>query len=394
MPKPQLTRHTSQQIKVPTIWVNAEFQRLLWLSWRSGLAIGIVVIYLLFIFSFLNNKDITHEEISFTITMIGIIGLLIGGLSILILLNRSLKNDFDSNTFDQLRMSSLSAWQMTYSRLLIAPIMGWLTFIIGWLLLGFNLLYFDKIAEFWSLWLIIPFIAWSWACLVLCNSLQRQRGQTQWTGSTIQVVLFIIILQLFQTGLYSRAMNADMVHYPSYMIFLNKNNTIINIFNNIGFAIFITIATHAAMAWRLHLRPANLTFLCLCLASPIFTYGMGFDKTSSLFNLAFNYGALGILSLIIQDTRYMQNGFESLKNGEWYIALQQLPAWVILFPLGVIICISLNILLIPEFIYILVLGGLIYMMRKVELKTYNTLTVSLGLYIVLRFLLFILTGTA
>ena len=55
-------------------------------------------------------------------------------ISAYVLIERSLKQDIASNTFDQLRMSALSPWQMAYSRILVAPIMSWIAFAIGWLI--------------------------------------------------------------------------------------------------------------------------------------------------------------------------------------------------------------------------------------------------------------------
>ena len=51
---------------------------------------------------------------------------------------KEFKQDISSNAFDQLRMSSLSAWQMAYSRVLAAPILAWVGFAIGWLVLGWS----------------------------------------------------------------------------------------------------------------------------------------------------------------------------------------------------------------------------------------------------------------
>ena len=109
------------RIKPPKIMVNAEFQRLLWLNLNWGMAAGIFILYGLFAIT----KREGTEWSEYLIITSGF-GLALSALAGYILIERSFKQDISSNAFDQLRMSSLSAWQMAYSRVLAAPIWhGW-----------------------------------------------------------------------------------------------------------------------------------------------------------------------------------------------------------------------------------------------------------------------------
>ena len=117
-------------IKPPKIWVNAEFQRLLWLNLSWGMIAGVAIIYALFAFA-KDEYRAWHNHLA----SIGGIGLMLSAIAGFVLVERSLKNDIAANAFDQLRMSALSPWQMTYSRIIAAPTVAWAGFVIGYLLL-------------------------------------------------------------------------------------------------------------------------------------------------------------------------------------------------------------------------------------------------------------------
>ena len=121
-------------IKTPKIWVNAEFQRLLWLNLSWGMIAGVAIIYALFAFA-KDEYRAWHNHLA----SIGGIGLMLSAIAGFVLVERSLKNDIAANAFDQLRMSALSPWQMTYSRIIAAPTVAWAGFVIGWLIVGYGL---------------------------------------------------------------------------------------------------------------------------------------------------------------------------------------------------------------------------------------------------------------
>ncbi|WP_038320441.1 hypothetical protein [Kingella kingae] len=85
-------------IQVPKIYVNAEFQRLLWLNFGWGLLAGIVLMYALFLLSVDYGKEYWQNN---WIT-IGSGGMGFAAISAYVLIERSLKQDIASNTFDQL----------------------------------------------------------------------------------------------------------------------------------------------------------------------------------------------------------------------------------------------------------------------------------------------------
>ena len=113
-------------VRIPKIFVNAEFQRLLWLNLNWGLVASVILVFGLFIAMRTDSVRLADY-----LAGLGSFGLLFAILACMILISRSLKRDISSNMFDQLRMSSLSPWQTAYSRLIAAPVLGWVVF--AWL---------------------------------------------------------------------------------------------------------------------------------------------------------------------------------------------------------------------------------------------------------------------
>jgi len=74
-------------IKTPKIWVNAEFQRLLWLNLSWGMIAGVAIIYALFAFAKGEYRD-WHNHLA----NIGGIGLMLSAIAGFVLVERSLKN--------------------------------------------------------------------------------------------------------------------------------------------------------------------------------------------------------------------------------------------------------------------------------------------------------------
>ena len=158
-------------IKTPKIWVNAEFQRLLWLNLSWGMIAGVAIIYALFAFA----KD-EYRDWYYHLLAVGAMGLVFSAITGFALIERSLKNDIAANAFDQLRMSALSPWQMAYSRIIAAPTVAWAGFAIGYLLLWLSFFLdnsqFKTTSEIVCTLLVVPFGAWIFACAVVANALQ------------------------------------------------------------------------------------------------------------------------------------------------------------------------------------------------------------------------------
>ena len=123
-------------VRIPKIFVNAEFQRLLWLNLNWGLVASVILVFGLFILMKTGTAmRIDSIHLAEYLAILGVSGLSFSVLACLILISRSLKRDISSNMFDQLRMSSLSPWQTAYSRLIAAPVLGWVVFACSWLCL-------------------------------------------------------------------------------------------------------------------------------------------------------------------------------------------------------------------------------------------------------------------
>ena len=90
-------------VKIPKIRINAECQRLLWLNLNIGLIAGALLINALFYAAVEDQRNYRF---------VATIGIIVSALIGSVLLERSMRQDFRNNLFDQLRMSSLSPWQM------------------------------------------------------------------------------------------------------------------------------------------------------------------------------------------------------------------------------------------------------------------------------------------
>lgn len=312
------------RIKPPKIMVNAEFQRLLWLNLNWGMVAGIFILYGLFAITKREGSEWSDHLI-----MVSGFGLALSALAGYILIERSFKQDISSNTFDQLRMSSLSPWQMAYSRVLAAPILAWVGFVIGWLILSLGVL-LDHAETFQLLesFATLPFTAWTVACLIVVNALQFGRGPRQYTGSILQLILLYIVCMVFfadfssavseafyseenRSEFHSALMNYDITNMPLELL----------ISSGMG-AVFSAIAVYAAMAWKLYLQSPRRVFLILTVLSPILYWWALADKNVFWWMASVNYSGLALVSLVVQDLR-----LQSLSNKiRWY----DIPAWWVL----------------------------------------------------------------
>ena len=369
------------RIKPPKIMVNAEFQRLLWLNLNWGMVAGIFILYGLFAITKREGSEWSDHLI-----MVSGFGLALSALAGYILIERSFKQDISSNTFDQLRMSSLSPWQMAYSRVLAAPILAWVGFVIGWLILSLGVL-LDHAETFQLLesFATLPFTAWTVACLIVVNALQFGRGPRQYTGSILQLILLYIVCMVFfadfssavseafyseENGseFHSALMNYDITNMPLELL----------ISSGMG-AVFSAIAVYAAMAWKLYLQSPRRVFLILTVLSPILYWWALADKNVFWWMASVNYSSLALVSLVVQDLR-----LQSLSNKiRWY----DIPAWWVLLPLAIISSFMLagSVLLIP-FIQIGCLVCILLMFCNIETTRFNSITLGLSVFLLARLL--------
>ena len=368
-------------IKTPKIWVNAEFQRLLWLNLSWGMIAGVAIIYALFAFA-KDDYRAWHNHLA----SIGGIGLMLSAIAGFVLIERSLKNDIAANAFDQLRMSSLSPWQMAYSRIIVAPTVAWTGFVIGWLMVGYGL-FLDNhrsttAAEAVCLLLMMPFCAWAFACAVVANALQFGRGNRQYSGAVIQLILAFVAWSVFMADstyalgkifLYDSD-NFPIIHTPSTKAML-LGTPFTLLISSIITAVFASIAVRAIMAWKLHLQSPRFTLLLLAMVSPIVYFWAMADKEALLFLLAQHYALLGFVSLVTQDNRHF---------GKWK-SWRELPVWLVAFPLAMLASALLGggALLAP-FIQILLFAAIALLCSNILSLRYNAVTLALSVFLLLR----------
>ena len=249
--------------------------------------------------------------------------------------------------FDQLRMSSLSPWQMAYSRLIAAPVLGWVVFACSWLcLIAAYMIGVPKNDMTIMMLAMLPLSSWTLLCLFLTNSLQFKRGLQQWSGNGTQIVLLIINAAIMQPHLLTafndireKFDSADFTN--SFVDFMMTPSSAVEVaFSTIWPAILMSIAVNAAMAQRLHLRPSKHIFLLCSLLLP-FTYAgqmLAMPWPLTCLQLALSYAAAAALSILCQDNRpsTFQTGLQALSQGDFLRAFNHLPSWIFLLPLALV----------------------------------------------------------
>ena len=368
-------------IKPPKIWVNTEFQRLLWLNLSWGMIAGVAIIYALFAFAKGEYRD-WHNHLA----NIGGIGLMLSAIAGFVLVERSLKNDIAANAFDQLRMSSLSPWQMTYSRIIAAPTVAWAGFVIGWLMVGYGL-FLDNhrsttAAEAVCLLLLMPFVAWTFACAVLANALQFGRGNRQYSGAVIQLILAFVVWSIFMSD-NAHALNMafmfDSENFPSinppHIRAMNLGTPFTLLISSAITAVLASVVVRAIMAWKLHLQSPRFVLLVLTIVSPVVYFWAMADKEALLFLLSQHYALLSFLSLVTQDNRHF---------GKWK-SWRELPVWLVAFPLAMLASALLGggALLAP-FMQILLFAAIALLCSNILSLRYNAITLALSVFLLLR----------
>lgn len=364
-------------IKTPKIWVNAEFQRLLWLNLSWGMIAGVAIIYTLFAFAKYEYRA-WHDHLA----SIGGIGLMLSAVPGFVVVERSLKNDIAANAFDQLRMSALSPWQMTYSRIIAAPTVAWAGFVIGYLLLWLSFFLdnsqFKTTSEIVCTLLVVPFAAWTFACAAVANALQFGRGNRQYSGAVIQLILAFVAWRVFMadsTYALNKIFLYDSDNFTPSIKAMLLGTPFTLLISSIITAVFASIAVRAIMAWKLHLQSPRFTLLILAIASPIVYFWAIADKNVLLFLLAQHYALLGFISLITQDNRHF---------GKWK-SWRELPVWLVAFPLAMLASALLGggTLLTP-FIQILLFAAIALLCGNILSLRYNAVTLALSVFLLLR----------
>ena len=366
-------------IKTPKIWVNAEFQRQLWLNLSWGMIAGVAIIYALFAFAKYEYRA-WHDHLA----SIGGIGLMLSAVAGFVLVERSLKNDIAANAFDQLRMSALSPWQMTYSRIIAAPTVAWAGFVIGWLMVGYGV-FLDNhrsttATDAVCLLLMMPFCAWAFACVVLANALQFGRGNRQYSGAVIQLILAFVVWSVFMSDSVD-AMRAVFPYDLERQQYTNPYYSIDDVstpfallISSVITALLASLAVRAIMAWKLHLQSPRFTLLLLAVASSV-VYFWAADKNVLLFLLAQHYALLGFVSLVTQDNRHF---------GKWK-SWREMPVWLVALPLAVVASALLGggALLAP-FMQILLFAAIALLCSNILSLRYNAITLALSVFLLLR----------
>ena len=382
-------------VRIPKIFVNAEFQRLLWLNLNWGLVASVILVFSLFI----AMRTDSVRLVDYLVGLSGF-GLSFAALACLILISRSLKRDISSNMFDQLRMSSLSPWQMAYSRLIAAPVLGWVGFACSWLcLIAAYMIGAPKNDLTMIMLAMLPLSVWTLLCLFLTNSLQFKRGLQQWSGNGTQIVLLIINAAIMQPHLLSALSDirekfdsADFTN--SFVNFMMTPSSVVEAaFSSIWPAILMSIAVNAAMAQRLHLRPSKHIFLLCSLLLP-FTYAgqmLTMPWPLTCLQLAFSYASTAALSILCQDNRpsTFQTGLQALSQGDFRRAFNHLPSWIFLLPLALVFSSLLStILAITLLVNLLVLWCVVTVCCSKQLR-FNSITIALCANALLHILYYI-----
>ena len=367
-------------IKPPKIWVNAEFQRLLWLNLSWGMIAGVAIIYALFAFAKGEYRDWYYHLLA-----VGAMGLVFSAITGFALIERSLKNDIAANAFDQLRMSSLSPWQMAYSRIIAAPTVAWTGFFIGWFFIGCAYFFGNNRgttpAESVCFLLTMPFAAWTFACAVLANALQFGHGNRQYSGTVIQLILAFVVWSVFMSdsvdalrAVFPYDLESQQYTNPYYSID-NVSTPFTLLISSVITALLASIAVRAIMAWKLHLQSPRFTLLLLAMVSPIVYFWAMADKEALLFLLAQHYALLGFLSLVTQDNRHF---------GKWK-SWRELPVWLVAFPLAMLASALLGggALLAP-FMQILLFAAIALLCSNILSLRYNAVTLALSVFLLLR----------
>lgn len=361
-------------IKIPKIYFNAEFQRLMWLNFSLPLLCVIIFCYGFFGYNSINYHDGYRFE---HLQTVAFTGFWISNIAMAIMLQRSFKQDIQSQFWDQLRMSTLTSWQLSWTRLFITPILAWASLIICMLLMFLGVVLYVPDSEKYSYSLVsedirqhilhfvlmMPMFTICCASLFIINELQFKRSQYEWNGTYFQLGLLAVVGGFFLNS------TLDRFDYNSRLDILPFFNyhTDLNIWHLFSYAVLATVIAlfllNKSMSYKLHLKSTHIYWLMIVLILPYvlividslfllntLTIGsydyqsekyidISFAKSSALLYYFSVYSviiysvACGI-SLICQDNRpqTFSLAWQYFKAKQLRKMLDILPIWVILLP--------------------------------------------------------------
>lgn len=328
-------------LKVPKIYFNAEFQRLIWLNFSLPLFFMILCCYGVFGYSFITHEtDMRFENLQYVANG----GFWLSNFAMLIMLQRSFKQDIQSQFWDQLRMSTLTSWQLSWTRLFITPILAWLSIMVCMVLMYFGVILYTPSAEYHYTLLsdelmnnIIPFVlmmpmlSMIVGSVFIINELQFKRSQFEWNGTYFQLGLLIVAVWIFFVNSIERFSRNSTVDISPF--FYRDYFNIWHIFSYmLLFTVIALFLLNKSMAYKLYLKSTHVYWLGISLFLPLvlvvidavylpntlyFSQYDGvkekwvdipFDKTAVLFYYftAYSvviYSIVSLISLVCQDNR-------------------------------------------------------------------------------------------
>lgn len=351
--------------KIPVIRFNPEHQRLLWLHFSPSMVLLILGLYALPIWA---AWEIISDDEDFNkyliIKSIGDWGMLISMIAMCVIISRSLRDDIGSRFWDQLRMSSLSAWQMTWPRLFTAPLLAWFGLIIGTIVSAWGNMHSPTLVSGWEqeiqtstnimLGAVIGLIGdITLAAWLLINCLQQVRRPAEYNGTWAQVFLLSSLVGTWQISAFvmgvsfylsDKFWDSDALMGTSTSIFPDVTSILIYFLGlSLLMCVVSVLGAWRAMANKLHLIPSNRYWLYTMLAYPfiVCVYSMLWSVTFSVKLLPLAcvivYGSVTLYSLATQHCSQQAAAIKNVGLDKRYMDIyNHWPLWRFFLPLTLI----------------------------------------------------------
>jgi hypothetical protein len=329
------------RLKLPKIRLNAEHQRQIWLNHSPLLLLATPIIYLMLIYANYDAEVWLADPQRFY-SRLSILGLGCYALSLfglMTLIRRSVTSDLQSKFWDQIRMSSLTAWQLTWTRIFSAPHIAWLALGLASLLISYSGYHIaaQTLGTTLASLLLLTLLGCSCACLMLMHSLQLQRSNAEWQGSLLQAALLLLMI----------ASNKPMI-LPVYLPLggLSFSSAELPIGYSLGLALLIStvlmISTILCFMHSLYLKPNQLHWHVLAVVSAIMLCGyqaLWSAQPSNLQSCILVYSLWAWISLSTQDHRphIWAEAVRHLQQQHYLAAISLLPTWLVLLPPALLI---------------------------------------------------------